>query len=307
MGGSSFERSFEGQEAVTIEDFSREAAQTMDTNQRVDWRATLRVREHWASKGKTRFVLGVEDARMAHLSEIHLSDQCTFARSWKAFNEHHRGVNHRALSYCRFFIIIFLFVGAGTVYLVHQELTTPRLRALLGKHSFHWIVLAKFVAQDIPQQICIVLYLFGWYEASGLRCQLCLFEAAYCGHEEPFHFTNLVAITCTLLSSCANQLLIRPITKKKYTEDDVCMQYCVRIGGVSVSVLPFTTTFFFASRSLLPITPTLVHIVLGIPCALGWLCLSGLFCMPFMICCDDDRVMDICCAPCMMCCDDDCI
>merc|ERR1712232_114925 len=113
--------------------------------------------------------------------------------------------------------------------------TVPRLHAVFGKHSFHWVVLAKFVIQDIPQQVCIMLYLFGWYEASGLRCQLCLFEAEYCRYEAPFHFTNFVAFTCTLLSSCANQLLVNQFTRR-HTPRTMCV--CSTAFALAVLVSP---------------------------------------------------------------------
>lgn len=286
--GPAFSRQHSGQQAVTFEDFSHEAASVMAGGGRVDWRATLTSRASGYYHRKTRFLVAVEDARMSHLAEIHMSQQCAFGRSWKSFNEQHRGVNHRALSWCRFLVGVFILLGGASVYLVHREVTGA---ALLGggAYAFHWIVVAKFFMQDVPQQVCVVLYFFGWYEASGLRCQLCLFESAYCGAEHPFHFANLVALTFTLLSACANQLLVRPVLKRTYTDDDICLQYSIRVGGVCVSVLPFTTTMCLASGSLLPL-PALVHWFLAVPCVLGWLCLGGLMCVPMLICCDDDCV-----------------
>merc|ERR1712046_115954 len=111
----------------------------------------------------------------------------------------------------------------------------------MGKYWFHLVVVAKFLLQDVPQQVCVILYLLGWYEAEGLRCQLCLFDMDHCGVEEPFHFANAIAFGCVLLSSVANQLLVRPIIKKRYTEDDICMHWVVRGGGACLATLPFTT------------------------------------------------------------------
>ena len=42
----------------------------------------------------------------------------------------------------------------------------------------------------VQLQICIVLYLLGWYEADGLRCQLCLFHPQHCEDEHPFRLAN---------------------------------------------------------------------------------------------------------------------
>eukprot|EP00929_Paragymnodinium_shiwhaense_P106730 TRINITY_DN72344_c0_g1_i1.p1 TRINITY_DN72344_c0_g1~~TRINITY_DN72344_c0_g1_i1.p1 ORF type:complete len:488 (+),score=74.20 TRINITY_DN72344_c0_g1_i1:157-1620(+) len=281
--GMPFQRYHSGQQAVTFEDFSIESKEALAKNGRVEWRATLTARSH--HHRKTRFLVFAEDAAMSHLEDIHKSPQCAFGSSWKAFNEHRQGRNHQALSWCNYLLGIFLLVGAGAIWLVQREAKTPWLTG--DGRSFHIVVALKFVLQDMPQQVCIVLYVFGWYEASGLRCQLCMFRPDYCGAEQPFHFANFVAFSCCLLSSMANQLLIRPAFKKTYTEDDICMQYCVRIAGGCISVLPFTTGLCVASRSVLPM-PTLFHILCAIPCGLGWLCLAGVICLPLLICCDDD-------------------
>jgi len=278
--GAPFQRIHSGQQAVTIEDFSIEAKDTLAKQHRLDWQATLISRGH--SSWKTRFLAFVEDAAMPHLDVVHRSQQCAFGKSWKAFTEHHQGSNHRALTRCKQFLGIFLLLGAGAVFLVHKEATEKR-----HSYWFHWLVLAKFFVQDIPQQICIVLYIYGWYEASGLRCQLCLFRPEHCGDEAPFHFSNMVAFGCTLLSSTANQLLIRPAFKREYNEDDICLQYSVRTGGVCVSILPFTTAMCFASRTILPV-PFILHVLLAIPCGLGWFALAGSLCLPVVVCCDED-------------------
>lgn len=255
----------------------------MSTVGRVEWRAVFTTEGR--GRMKRRFLISVEDAQMRHLSEIHMSTQCAFGRSWKAFTAHGKGVGHRALTWCRFLLGICFVFGAGAVWLVYQEWTHPNGR--LCNRNFHWVVLVKFLVQDLPTQICIVLYLFGWYEASGLRCQLCLFEPQYCGDEHPFHWSNLIALLCCLLSSCANQILVRPAVKHKYNEDDLCIQYTLRIGGLCVATLPFTTAMCFASRSLLPV-PLLFHVLCAVPCGIGYVFLIGTFCMPILICCDDD-------------------
>merc|ERR1712032_1781355 len=178
-----------------------------------------------------------------------------------------------------------LLIGGAAVYIVHKECNTPKCHT--GKFRFHVIVIAKFFLQDVPQQVCIILYLFGWYESNGLRCQLCLFHPDHCEDEHPFHMSNAIAIGCTLLSSMANQLLVRPVHKKTYTDDDICMQQCMRTCGICVSTLPFTTGMCMASQSLL-LAPVVVHIVFAVPCFVGWLTLAGLCCTPFLFCCDEE-------------------
>jgi len=227
----------------------------------------------------------VEDAVTPHLAEIHASPQCAFGHAWKAFNQQHQGHSHRALAWCQFLLGAFLLAGGAAVYAVHRELESRPGRS--ASYRFHAVVAVKFLLQDTPQQVCIVLYLFGWYEAAGLRCQLCLFDPRHCSAEEAFHIVNLVALACTLLSSAANQLLIRPIVKKAYTEDDICVQYCVRIGGLCVSTLPFTTGMCWASRSLVPV-PRLFHVLFALPCGVGWLALASLACLPVLECCDEE-------------------
>jgi len=271
-----------GREVVTVQDASAEAVQSMMEHGYVEWEA--HVQGIGSRKERTRFVSFVEDAASRQLLAMHGNDQCSFSKAWKAFNLQHEGHSHQALSRCKFLLGLVLFVGAGAVKFVHDELW--RRDDSFGKGRVHAVVMAKFVLQDIPQQICVVLYLFGWYEAAGLRCQLCLFDPHHCGSENAFHFTNFVAIGCILLSACANQLLIRPVRKRSYTEDDVCMQYWIRIGGVSVATLPFTTGCCFASRSVLP-EPTFFHLLFALPCAVGWMSISGFGCIGTLLCCED--------------------
>jgi len=268
---------------VTVEDLSTEARQTMAAKGRVTWSATLSART--LGTKKWRYVAFVEDAATRHLADIHASPQCAFGRSWKAFNTQSQGHRHKALSWCRFLLGIFVFVGGAAVYAVHQELAAKRPQE--QSHRFHLVVMAKFVLQDMPQQICMVLYVFGWYEAYGLRCQLCLFDPKHCSAEEAFHIVNLVALACTVLSSMSNQLLIRPVFKRTYTEDDFCVMYCIRIGGLCITVLPLTSGLCWASRSLIPM-PWLVHLLCIVPCGLGFLTLAGLICLPILLCCDED-------------------
>eukprot|EP00928_Gymnodinium_smaydae_P037316 TRINITY_DN25929_c0_g1_i1.p1 TRINITY_DN25929_c0_g1~~TRINITY_DN25929_c0_g1_i1.p1 ORF type:complete len:481 (-),score=71.43 TRINITY_DN25929_c0_g1_i1:68-1510(-) len=284
--GTPLSRRSHGHQAFTFEDLSAEARQAASMGLTVEWKATLSL-EQTAHLGKARFLLYVEDTVSQRFNAIHMSPQCVYSRSWKAFNEQRRGVNHRALAWCRFLLGVLFAVGCGAAFIVHQEYSRPRSDGAEAPYAFHRVVLAKFVLQDLPQQICLVLYIFGWYEASGLRCQLCLFAQDFCGSESPFHLSNCAAGACTLLSACANQLLVRPAVKKVYTDEDVCTRFTLRAGATCVAVLPFTTAMCFASGSLLPV-PTFFHVLFAVPCFLGWMFLIGLVCVPLLICCDDE-------------------
>jgi len=282
QAGAPMRRFHAGQDSISVEDLSLEAQGAMRERGRVEWKATLTSRAPGVAK--MRYVIYVEDATDLHSSKVSLNPHCMFGQSWKAFNKQHQGHSHRVLSWCRFLLVVFLLVGGGMVYAIHAGVATQQVRA--GTYRFHLVVAAKFLLQDLPQQACIVLYLYGWYEASGLRCQLCMFNAEHCGAEHPFHATNALAFACVLLSSVANQALVRPVSKGSFTEDDICLQYTIRIGGLCFSVLPFTTGMCWASRSYLPL-PVVFHFIFGVPCAIGWLTVALLFCFPLVVCCDD--------------------
>lgn len=282
--GQPWKTSKVGRDAATFEDLSMESHQAHDKEGRVRWSATLT--NEASGEFTTRFLLIVEDATTKHLAEIHASPQCAFGRSWKAFNKQRQGHGHRALSWCQFLLGIFLVVGGAAVYLVHVELNSHA-----GKcegHRFHAIIFAKFMLQDVPQQICLILYIFGWYDASGLRCQLCLFDPKHCSNEEAFHSLNVLAFGCTLMSAVANQLLlVRPVNKKEWTEDDLCFQQFLRVGMVCVAVLPFTTGLVWGSTSVVQMS-LFFRLLLAIPCAVGWFALLIMACVPMLIWCADD-------------------
>lgn len=283
--GMNLNRFHVGRGSVSVEDLSLEAQNAMAQNKRVDWKVRLDART--PPRRKVRYVVYVEDAASPQSHLIHSSSHCAFGRSWKAFNEQSQGHGHRALSWCKFLLGIFLVVGGGLVYLVHSQYEKSNGR--VEGYGFHALVAAKFIFQDAPQQVCVVLYILGWYEASGLRCQLCLFRPEHCLYEDPFHFANTVALISILLSSISNQLLIRPVFQKVYTEDDICMHYTVRTSGLCISTLPFTTGICWASRSILPFS-TFFHILCAIPCGIGWLSVFALACFPLLVCCDDECV-----------------
>lgn len=275
-----------GREALTLEDLSEASKTELAQHGRVEWRVSLTSREP-KGHGKTRYALFVEDAATPHLAEIHASTQCTFGRSWKAFNEQQQGRRHRVLAWCRCLLGLFLLVGGAAIWMVHKEVRQQLLEGGSASHRFHALVFTKFLVHDVPQQVCIMLYALGWYEASGLRCQLCLFNPTHCVYESPFHFVNMTALGMVLLSSVSNQLLIRPAYRKHYTEDDICCHYTIRITGVCVSILPLSTGVLFSSHAVLPL-PMFFHIIFAAPCAIGWLSCMALLCLPLMACCEEE-------------------
>eukprot|EP00928_Gymnodinium_smaydae_P023402 TRINITY_DN19328_c0_g1_i1.p1 TRINITY_DN19328_c0_g1~~TRINITY_DN19328_c0_g1_i1.p1 ORF type:complete len:459 (+),score=104.34 TRINITY_DN19328_c0_g1_i1:209-1585(+) len=286
--GPGLHKSISGMDALTFKDASAEAARAG----RVEWRATV---SSPSGGKKTRYVAFVEDSQLEHLAAVHASEHCGFGRSWKAFNQQRQGHAHRALSWCQWLLGLFLFVGAAAAYAVHMELSGTPLRLPLlqgdgeGPRLFHRVVLLKFILVDMPQQICMVLYVLGWYDAAGLRCQLCMFYPTHCSAETAFHFSNTMAIVCTLLSSLANQLLVRPILKKTYTEEDICIRWCVRAGGCCFAVLPFTTGLLVATRggaeAIMP-AAIATRVLLIFPCIVGWLGLFCALCVPLIACCE---------------------
>mmetsp|Transcript_22306 Transcript_22306/g.51053 ORF Transcript_22306/g.51053 Transcript_22306/m.51053 type:complete len:453 (+) Transcript_22306:137-1495(+) len=275
-----YSRILSGQHAVTLEDLSQEAQHTMQTKGRLVWRASISARMR--SGISPRFVFFVEDAGMSHLSDIH-NGACEFGKAWRSFNEAHQGHNHRMLTRCQSLLSIFIVIGGAAVYVVYTECTEETRR--VGGRRFHMIVLGKFMLQDFPQQACIVLYILGWYEASGLKCQMCLFDPQHCSDEHPFHFSNAVACLCVLLSSISNQLLVKPVLKKEYPEDDVWLRGFLRLGGLCLATLPFSTGICYASPSVLPMSVA-SHVLFALPCAIGWLAFSVCVCIPATTCCD---------------------
>lgn len=283
-----------GSNAFTIRDLSEEALTTLGTRGEIRWRGTLTNRG-W-SRLRTRFAAFVEDALPTAVSLAgthgHLSAEvepeepgCSFAHAWKAFNARHQGRSHKALSWCRTVLFLCVPLSALVVGLVawslkHEKGNRPGGVGLY----FHSAVFAKCLLVDVPQQVCIVLYLLGWYEAEGLRCQLCLFHPQHCEPEHPFRFSNSVAFSCTLFSSVANQLIVRPVWKKFYTEEEECMQTTARIAHACLATLPFSTGVFWATSSLLS-TPVLVQVLAFGPCVIGWLTVVGLFFCWLVACC----------------------
>mmetsp|Transcript_7350 Transcript_7350/g.19783 ORF Transcript_7350/g.19783 Transcript_7350/m.19783 type:complete len:472 (-) Transcript_7350:104-1519(-) len=222
----------------------------------------------------------VVDSRIQHLEQIHNQEHCSFEGSWQNFNERHSGQHHRVLSTAQqattFFLLVQLALGLLVLYRFYFYVESGKLLSR--------VIALKFVVQDFPQQLCIVAYLYGWYATNGLRCQMCLFHPAHCDAQYPLHWTNMLVCIFTLLSSCANQMLVQ-IKLKKYDEEEECLLGLARAAALSVSILPFSTSVFFLSASLLHLRSVPVYLAAGVPTMLGW---GSLLCAPTMALCDED-------------------
>jgi len=269
-----FKSQAEGPDVVLVEDLSMEARQAVQSRGWIRWKATLTSR---GSLKQTRFAAYVEDSLTTHLEIIEANSQCSFTSSWKAFNKEQQGDNHNLLSWCTLLLAVFMPINCIIIFFtIWNEQSTVCCRDL----GFHSLVMVKFLVVDVIQQLCIVLYLLGWYNSNGLRCQLCLFHPSHCEEEHPFRPANTGAFVCTLLSSVAHQMLVRPLAegKKLISDEDRYFAIGLRILAISISILPFSTGVFMASSALLA-HPLIAQILFFVPCALGWTTVFLLFCL----------------------------
>jgi len=276
-----------GPDAITFEDPSQESAKALTQIGFVKWQANLTNRG--GSLRQTRFAVYVEDSAVPHLADIHSSSSCSFARSWRAFNQQKQGKSHVVLRWCCAMLGKFLPASILATWIVYYFIAgAPTAGAptegCCDGFGFHWIIIAKFIFVDIPQQTCIVLYMLGWYETDGLRCQLCLFHPDHCEEEHPFAFANLMTIICTLLSSVSNQILVRP-ARQYASVDDKSLLALIRICAGCVSMLPFTTGVYWATSALLW-CPVFLQVVLFFPCAIGWMTVFFLAVCWVAACCE---------------------
>lgn len=270
------------QKTFTFEDLSAEAEAAIASEGRVEWTATL------TSKGpqdeENKFTIYVEDATSIRMPKLHSNKQCAFIKSWEAFNQQHNSYGHRALSRCSGVLTLLFATGCLAVFV--ESTAAWKFPRLANSLRFHIVVVLKFILQDMPQQIAMVMYLLGWYEADGLRCQLCLFRSDLCTAGHALNFVNMASLLVTLLSSLSNQCLIRPISTKPddtCPECTLCWQGSFRVGLVCVLVLPFTTCMAYASRSILPMA-WLFHLLFTIPCCIGWAVIMSLASLPLVAC-----------------------
>eukprot|EP00929_Paragymnodinium_shiwhaense_P080902 TRINITY_DN42232_c0_g1_i1.p1 TRINITY_DN42232_c0_g1~~TRINITY_DN42232_c0_g1_i1.p1 ORF type:complete len:482 (+),score=71.59 TRINITY_DN42232_c0_g1_i1:121-1566(+) len=282
----------------TIEDMSQEAAAAVrdSARGRVDWRATLGYRE--GSSSVQPFVVFVEDATgQSRLPDSAGSSMCSFGHAWRSFAEQTAGLeqsHHFAVIWwCSLLLGLLALMQLSlvvVVWLLESKYSSRVADFILEhfrvpkQHQFHAFVATKSALQDFPQQMCVAYYLLGWYEADGVKCQLCLFDSSYCEQPHPFHLWNCAAIAFLLLSSVSNQLLVRPARKSRaYDEFDACYTWAMRISVGCVSVLPFTTAIYNASGNVLTL-PGLLHAAVAIPCLVGWGVVAGFFAYPLVAC-----------------------
>lgn len=228
----------------------------------------------------TQIHIYVVDSRIKHLEDVHGQPQCSFENSWENFNQRHSGDHHRILSWAQSATGFFLAVSLALVGIVfYRFFYYVESGKLLSR-----VIALKFLVQDFPQQMCIVAYIYSWYAANGLRCQMCLFHPSHCDNQHPLHWTNLLVCIFTLLGAVANQLLVQA-KLKKYDEEEECFLCFARTAMLSISILPFSTGLFFLSAALLHLRSVFVYIVCGSLMMVGW---GTLLCVPMVSICDED-------------------
>jgi len=226
--------------------------------------------------------LFVVDSRIKHLEDIHSQEQCSFEGSWQNFSARHSGQQHRVLTFAQHAVVFFLLISVLLLVLVsYRFFYYVESGKLLSR-----VIAFKFVVQDIPQQMCIVAYLYAWYSTDGLRCQMCLFHPQHCDGQHPLHWSNLLVCIFTLLGACSNQLLLQA-KLKKYDEEEECFLCFARCAALSVSVLPFSSSLFLLSASLLHLRSVIVYLLAGIPSLIGW---GTVLCVPMFAICDDESL-----------------
>lgn len=223
----------------------------------------------------------VVDSRLEHLGQVHNQTQCSFKQTWQNFSNRHSGKHHMVLFYTERAIQLFLFISLLLVAVVGHRIYFRRESGRLLRHA----IAVKFAAMDVPQQVCIVAYIYGWYASNGLRCQMCIFHPDHCEVESPMHWSNFMACLFTALSASANQLLIKAKAKGKRDEDscddDLCL--CLfRFALFSVSVLPFSTGVYLSVLWFKTDHVVLTCLAAVVPFAVGWLsACCGWICISF--------------------------
>jgi len=248
------------------------------TRQSHQWTASMRLHSKYTDN--TFVWVYVVDSRIKHLEDIHKQEQCSFEESWSNFNERHNGEHHLVLFYSRYCTLFFIIVSLCLVWVIlHRFYFYVEGGKLLRR-----VIALKFFMQDIPQQMCIVAYLYAWYGRNGLRCQMCLFHLAHCDAEDPLHLTNALVVFFTVASACSNQILIQAKVRGSRYEEDECFKWLARFWLASLSILPFSTAVCVLSSGLRQVRSLLAYIVFGIPTLCGW---SAFVCIPCFLCCDE--------------------
>jgi len=280
---------------ITVVDESEEAALAQSSKGTVLWKANVENRAQ--TRRKVEFESFVEDAIAAPQAGF-AGAHCSFVLAWKRFNQQHQGHRHENYALSCFLLgsVLPLNAAAALVVFIARSRHLHLAKRDPGRStgcSFHCVVIAKFLVVDLLQQLCAVVYLLAWYEADGLRCQLCLFTPDRCEDASPFGPTMMGALTCMVLSALSNQVLVgspdgETFSREQLRQDSegACMRTFARILAGSVSVLPLTTGTFYAGPALL-MAPTCVQVVLLVPCILGWMTVAMLFLNWIIACCEN--------------------
>lgn len=187
------------------------------------------------SSGMPMADVHVLDSVTSHIGAIRRQRDCNFARSWQNFSQRHNGEHHAVLWFTWHAVALFLCISVALTGIVfwrfYYYVDSCRL--------LRRVICLKFIAQDLPQQICIVAYLYAWYATNGLRCQMCLFHVEHCEEEHPLHTGNLLLLLFTALSACSNQVLLQGRAGVDNIFDIICL-LVVRVMLFSLSVLPLS-------------------------------------------------------------------
>ena len=97
-----------------------------------------------------------------------------------------------------------------------------------GKRLAH-LQLAKFILVDFPVQIALVNYLLSWYDRSGVRCQMCLFDLEHCHADNLWHLGNIAVILFILGSAGLTMMLLMKYHKDRTLELKLTFFACLRI------------------------------------------------------------------------------
>lgn len=114
-----------------------------------------------------------------------------------------------------------------------------------GTKLFTRLLLGKFIFQDFPQQIMLMIYLHAWYADDGMRCQMCLFHPDSCpildDDELPLSLFHKMVFVSLIVSALTNQFIIDVQGNKSIMsiydsftlqEDEICFTCFARYGFV---------------------------------------------------------------------------
>ncbi|CAK0821193.1 unnamed protein product [Prorocentrum cordatum] len=229
----------------------------------VSWTGRMRLETGVSAEAEVR--VSVVDSRVEHLQEIHKQRQCSFEKSWEAFSMRKGGEHLVVLQRTRYAVASFLLFSICLMATVLHRLCSRRHSGSLLKRA----IMLKFVAQDFPQQICIVAYLYSWYAKNGLRCQMCLFNPLHCETQQPLHWSNFLLCLVTALSAVSNQLLIQAKVFQDILDD--CFVIVFRVALLSFSVLPFSTAVYLSPLCFHYDHMLVLLLSAVLPFVLGWM------------------------------------